>query len=351
MAGSDPKTSSRPPAPVEAERLVIVTGFSGAGKSTALQALADEGYYCVEHLPPSLVAQTVEVCLAAGLRRIALGMDVRVAAFLDSAERALQSLAAQGYPLAVIFLDASDEVLVRRFSETRRPHPLLAEVVERVDDDERPSGEHALAVLDGVRLERARLGVLRNHATVDIDTSLLSAQELRRRVVDLLHPLRAPRLVTRVLSFGFKYGAPPDVDLLFDVRFLDNPHFVAGLRELAGTDRPVRDFVLAAPGCAELLERVVGFLLFALPRYEAEGKSYLTVGIGCTGGRHRSVALAVEVARRIVASTGRRLAIVHRDINRRGIIPGVTPARASSNANTSGDTHRAGAAVREEDDG
>ncbi len=286
--------------------VVFVTGLSGAGKSTALRALEDLGYFCVDNLPTPLVERAVEVCEAAGITRMGLGIDVRVGAFLDGAGAALSSLRARR-EVAVLFLDASDETLMRRFSETRRPHPLIA----------RGSGE--MAMLDGLLLERERLAPLRAQATVELDTSTLSIHELRRLVIDRLRPagIEVPQMSTRIVSFGYKYGVPLDADLLFDVRFLDNPYFVPELRPLTGADAPVRDYVLRNPDAIAFLGQVEGLLAFALPRYAREGKSYLTVGIGCTGGRHRSVALANALGERLRRISELPIAVVHRDVGRK----------------------------------
>jgi UPF0042 nucleotide-binding protein len=308
-------------------RVVVVTGVSGAGKSTALNALEDLGYFCVDNLPTSLLKQTVEECERGGIRRIALGIDVRVGSFLEGAGPALDQLGADrvaspmdrssgpGYrELVVLFLDAADEMLLRRYNETRRPHPLSASAARA--DGTRGS----IAVLDGILLERERLAPLRARATLDLDTTSLTVHELRRRIFEHLGPGKAqqPRMATRVVSFGFKYGAPIDADLLFDVRFLDNPHFVAELRPLTGSDDPVRDYVLKNPDAVELLEKVEALLAFCLPRYEREGKSYLTIGIGCTGGRHRSVTLATALAERLEKQTGLPVTVIHRDVGRAG---------------------------------
>ncbi|MCC6524594.1 MAG: RNase adapter RapZ [Polyangiaceae bacterium] len=343
------------------DALVVVTGLSGAGKSTALRALEDLGYYCVDNLPPSLVRETIRVCDEGGVARLALGMDVRVGAFLDAAVAAVAGLGGLTRRVEILFLDADDEVLVRRFSETRRPHPVLA----RLSPAEHAAlGAHAraapgrrdigraetLAVVDGVRLERERLAPIRSRATIPIDTSHLSVHELRRTVIEALDPdgRGRPRLRARLMSFGYKLGLPLDADLVLDVRFLDNPFFAPTLRDSTGLDAPVRDFVLRSPGCAEFVERATALLAFLLPRYEAEGKSYLTVAIGCTGGRHRSVAIAVELAARLARGGGAgaghpgapaaegegapgavaerveplHVGIVHRDLDRGGIMTG-----------------------------
>lgn len=296
----------------ERGRVVVVTGLSGAGKSTALNALEDLGYFCVDNLPTSLVNQTVEVCEAGGIHRVGLGIDVRVGSFLDGAAPALSRLREGDRDLAVLFLDASDEALIRRFNETRRPHPLSASAARE------GRGGGAVAVLDAVVFERERLAPLRALATLDLDTTGLSVHELRRRVIEHLGPGKAeqPRMATRFVSFGYKYGVPVDADLIFDVRFLDNPHFVPALRPLSGSDEPVREYVLGNPDAAEFLRRTESLLEFCMPRYESEGKSYLTIGVGCTGGRHRSVALAAALAERLHRITRLPITVVHRDVAR-----------------------------------
>jgi UPF0042 nucleotide-binding protein len=285
--------SERPPAP---SRVVVITGLSGAGKSTALHSLEDLGYFCVDNLPSALIEQTVEVCEAGGIRRVALGVDVRVGSFLEGATPALSRIAQSLRDLVVLFLDASDEAIIRRYSESRRPHPLASGGREGMRAD-----LGAVAVLDGIQIERERLAPLRAVASVVIDSTLLSVHDLRRRVIAHLGPGKAeqPRMVTRIVSFGFKYGLPVDADVVLDVRLLDNPFFVPELRHLPGTDPRVRAYVLKSPETQELLDKAVGLLAFALPRYEREGKSYLTVAIGCTGGRHRSVVVAAELAERL----------------------------------------------------
>jgi UPF0042 nucleotide-binding protein len=291
--------------------VVVVTGLSGAGKSTALRAIEDLGYYCVDNLPTPVAKETVDVCDAGGISRVGLGIDVRVGSFLDGALEALDHIAAGNHrEVVVMFLDASDEVLLRRFGETRRPHPLSTRS---------PGGAPAiLDVLEGIHHERARLAPLRARAAIEIDTSQLSVHELRRRVIAHLGPGRAeqPRMETRVLSFGFKYGIPVDANLVFDVRFLDNPYFVPGLRALSGSDAPVQQFLRENEDARTFVQKIEEMLAFLLPRYEAEGKSYLTIAIGCTGGRHRSVALAIEIANRVEKKTSLPITVVHRDVAR-----------------------------------
>lgn len=284
---------------VDGVQLVVVTGLSGAGRSTALRVLEDLGFYCVDNLPPRLAPGLLEL-LESGRARVpvGLGVDVRSGVFLEGADEALSELEARGFPPEVLFLDASDEALVRRFSETRRPHRLAAQ------------GD----VLSAIRLEREWLAPLRRRATRVLDTTHLTVHDLRRQLVQLVSGrLDGIRLVTRVVSFGFKYGLPQDADLVFDLRFLPNPHFVPELQPLSGLDAPVRDYVLGLHEAQELLADLTTLLGKLLPRYAAEGKSYLTIAIGCTGGRHRSVAMAEALVGRL---THGPVAVAHRDVER-----------------------------------
>ena len=307
--------------------VVVVTGVSGAGKSTAVHALEDLGFFCVDNLPTPVMASTLDAFAAVGVRRIALGIDVRVRGFLDGAAGALEALNVPGErDLSVLFLDASDEALLRRFSSTRRPHPLSTTL-------EPGSEQAALAVLDGIRIERERLTPLRARATVVLDTTRLSVHELRRQVTSHFGPGAgsAPRMHTRFVSFGFKFGTPVDADLLFDVRFLDNPHFVPELRDLPGTTEAVKQFVLTQPDSRGFLERVTSLLEFCLPRFEREGKSYLTVAVGCTGGRHRSVVMTDELGAQLSRRLGLTVDVVHRDVDRVRLSgPGADPDHFSS---------------------
>jgi UPF0042 nucleotide-binding protein len=297
--------------------VVVVTGLSGAGKSQALHALEDLGFFCVDNLPTLLAPQAVALCERGGMTRVALGIDVRVRAFLGEVGNVLELLETGGQrDLHVVFLDASDETLLRRFSETRRPHPLSAQA----EDAGGSTGGTtvALAVLDGVGLERERLAPLRARATRVIDTTNTSVHELRRILIAQFGPaaVGGPSMVTRIVSFGFKFGPPLDADLVLDVRFLDNPYFVPQLKALTGLDEPVARYVLSRPETREFLQRTNSLLEYVMPKYEREGKSYLTIAIGCTGGRHRSVTIAETLARDLAASTGARIAVVHRDVHR-----------------------------------
>ena len=292
-------------------RVVVVTGLSGAGKSTALHALEDLGFYCVDNLPTPVVPSTLEACESGGVVRLGLGIDVRVRSFLDEAAVVLDAVPTETRELSILFLDASDEALLRRFSTTRRPHPLSSTL--------EPGGEHAAqAVLDGIRLERERLSPLRARAAQIVDTTQLSVHELRRRILGHYGPGASEqlRMHTRIVSFGFKYGTPVDADLVLDVRFLKNPFFVDHLRDLPGTDERVQSYVLEQEDTRGFVERAMSLLSFSMPKYESEGKSYLTIAIGCTGGRHRSVTLADHLAAKLVEETGYNIDVVHRDVDR-----------------------------------
>lgn len=280
-------------------QLVIVTGLSGAGRSTALRVLEDLGFYCVDNLPPALAPSLLEL-LESGTEHVhvGLGIDVRSGIFLDGATRALDELKTRGFPPEVLFLDASDEALVRRFSETRRPHRLAV------------SGD----LLTAIRDERESLASLRTRASRVIDTTRLTVHDLRKQLVQLVSGRPdGIRLATRIVSFGFKYGLPQDADLVFDLRFLPNPYFVPAMRERTGLDQDVFDYVIRTSEGQDLLGDLERMLTKLLPRYAAEGKAYLTIAIGCTGGRHRSVAMAEALAKALSAWP---IAVTHRDVNR-----------------------------------
>lgn len=290
--------------------IVVVTGMSGAGRSTVVHALEDLGFFCVDNLPTPVVRATIEAFERNGVRRVALGIDARVRSYLGEATQVLEGLIAEdpSRQLVVLYLDAADELLLRRFNTTRRRHPLST------------FGGDALAraVLDGIRQERELLVPLRALATAVIDTTDLSVHDLRRQVMGMFGPGAdgASRMTTQVESFGFKYGLPKDADLVFDVRFLQNPFFEPDLQPLSGLDGPVRDYVLGNPETQTWLEKTLGLVEYCLPLFEREGKSYLTIAIGCTGGRHRSVALAEYLAKELSGRLGLLLTAVHRDVHR-----------------------------------
>lgn len=283
--------------------IVVVTGMSGAGRTSALRVLEDAGFFCVDNLPPTLAPTLVELLAAGGeLRRVGLGIDVRTGAFLAGAGDLLDRLSASGHDVEVLFLDCADDILVRRYSESRRPHPLAQ------------GGD----VVEAIARERERLASLRVRARRVIDTSRLSVHDLRRALVHAIGRTgERPTMQVRIVSFGFKYGLPVDADLVFDLRFLPNPHFVPELKPLTGRDPPVAEYVLRAPETQATLDDLRRVLAGWVPRYEAEGKAYLTIAVGCTGGRHRSVAIAEELGRSIrEGGVPRDVVVAHRDVSR-----------------------------------
>jgi UPF0042 nucleotide-binding protein len=297
---------------VNQQVVVVVTGLSGAGKSTAVAALEDLGFFCVDNLPTPVIESTLDALSGHGITRAALGIDVRVGAFLDLAPQVVQALITAGTrAVDVLFLDANDATLIRRFGSTRRPHPLSTLAIPGAERE-------AVAVLDGIRMERVQLAPLRARASIVIDTSDLSIHDLRRMVVDRFGgsiSTRA-RLSIRIVSFGFKYGLPIDADLVFDVRFMRNPYFVEELKDKDGLQPQVRQYVLDTADAEQYLRTVSGLLEFCLPRFESEGKSYLTIAIGCTGGRHRSVAVAEALVRALHKPPEWPVDVIHRDLRK-----------------------------------
>jgi len=279
--------------------LLVLTGVSGAGKTLALQTLEDIGYFCMDNLLPSMLKQ-VRV-YAESCRDVAVVVDTRAQEPLELAEQSLLQMRTEGISVEVLFLDCADEVLLRRFKETRRPHPLASQVSD-------------LRV--ALHKERALLAPIRAIADSVLDTTLFRAQDLREAVRARYSEQegRVP-MRTRVVSFGFKYGVPADADLVFDVRFLRNPHYVPNLQPLPGTDPAVREYVLQDAETQQFLETLRQFLSWLLPRYLREGKAYLTIAIGCTGGRHRSVVLS-ECLWQWLQQEGYRVVLEHRDVER-----------------------------------
>jgi UPF0042 nucleotide-binding protein len=282
--------------------VTIITGMSGAGRSAAADVLEDLGFFVIDNLPPALIPKVAE--LGRGSERssrFALVVDVRSGEFIDELESALQELRATGARTRVCFLDAGDDVLVRRFEETRRRHPLA----------------NTDRVFDGIARERALLGELKGQSDLVIDTSNLNVHELRDRLGELFADdgPSSSSLQVSIVSFGYKHGIPLDVDLLFDCRFLPNPHWVDALRPLSGTDEPVRDFVLGQPEATAFLDELERLFRLLLPAFVREGKAYLSIGVGCTGGRHRSVVIASELAARL-EPLGFSSRVHHRDVDR-----------------------------------
>lgn len=281
-------------------RLVLITGLSGSGKSTALHALEDLGFFCIDNLPIVLLPRLLDLGAHTSdeVSKIALVADARDVDSLPAAPAALEAARAEGHQVDVLFLDAKSDVLLRRFSETRRRHPLA----------------NGGSVEQGIAAERAALEQLRRFATEVVDTSRLTVHELKQLVQDRFASSEERTGPTvSVLSFGFKHGVPPQVDLVFDVRFLPNPYFVETLKPLTGLDTKVAAFVLERDDAKEFVDRIESLLEWLIPRYRNEGKAHLTVGIGCTGGQHRSVAIAERLADRLVTG-GRAARTAHRDI-------------------------------------
>ena len=285
-------------------RIVIITGLSGAGKSNALQAFEDAGYFCIDNLPPRMIPAVMETTAQGkgGPDGVVVVVDMRGRRYFgEELERDLEAVERKkGWEHRILFIDSDDPTLVRRYKESRRPHPAGR------DGD----------VLEAIRRERRDLANLREMADVVVDTSGYSALDTRLRFKKLAESF-ASQMTVSLISFGFKHGTPLDVDTLLDVRFLPNPHYDPELRPLTGYDAPVREAVLGSEDCQEFLEKTGGLLSFLIPRYAAEGKTYFTVGIGCTGGRHRSVAITEELAKRLMnEDTGIDLFVRHRDVER-----------------------------------
>jgi UPF0042 nucleotide-binding protein len=283
--------------------VVILTGVSGSGKSTALRALEDAGWFCIDNLPVVLLDRLVELSRQGGdgpATRLALVVDARDERFLPEAPRIIEEVRSHGTPLDVLFLDASDASLLRRYSETRRRHPM--------------AGSDG-SVPEGIAAERAALEPLRGVAGEVVDTTAMNVHELKRFIHSRFVGDERQRLAVTVVSFGFRGGIPGHADLVLDVRFLPNPYFVPELKPHSGLEPAVRDYVLGQPDAQTFLAKLADFGAFLLPRYAAEGKSYLTLAIGCTGGRHRSVAIAEELARRL-RSSGTAVRVWHRDVDK-----------------------------------
>jgi UPF0042 nucleotide-binding protein len=283
--------------------LVVITGFSGAGKSTAMAAFEDEGYFCVDNLPSEMISSLVELFTHSGSKvaQAAIVSDVRAGSYFDGLAAVLDRLAQLGVSHRVLFLEADEEALQTRYKETRRRHPLA------------PDG----SVAEGIAREREALAPLRERADVVVDTSGLSAAQLRRKLAEQMLPSRTPgRLAVTFESFGFKYGAARDADLMFDVRFLPNPHYEPTLRPLSGLDREIVDFIDRDGALAAFYARLQPLLDYLLPQYLAEGKSHLVVAVGCTGGRHRSVAVAQALGDRYQPMPAYVVEVVHRDVRR-----------------------------------
>lgn len=282
-------------------RLVIVTGLSGAGKTQAIRGLEDLGFFCIDNLPPMLIPKITELCQQSNgkVKRVALVMDVRGALFFDSLSEELCKLSEQGIRYEVLFLEASDAVLVRRYKETRRQHPFKEEG----------------SVLEAIRAERERLRELRGSANIILDTTEMTVHELKKNLTQLFGSTDAEDGFTvKVISFGYKFGIPLDADLVMDVRFLPNPNYVDDLKMLTGLDPAVVKYIFSYPVSKTFLRRFYNLLKYLLPYYIKEGKTYLVVAVGCTGGQHRSVALAEKLA--ALLGNCYHVQVQHRDLSR-----------------------------------
>lgn len=286
-------------------RFVVVTGMSGGGKSTALKMLEDMGFYCVDNLPVTLVEKFVELVSVPGseVSKVALGLDVRSGQFFEEAARVLERLRESGYHFEILFMDAEENVLIKRYKETRRIHPLAQE--ERVEE--------------GVRKERKILENIRRNADYVIDTSNVLTRELKEELDRIfIRNEEYNSLMVTVLSFGFKHGIPADADLVMDVRFLPNPFYIEDLKHKTGNDREVQDYVMSFGEADEFMTKLLDLVQFLIPNYVKEGKYRLVIAIGCTGGKHRSVTLANELYRRMKDKGNYGLKIYHRDIDYKG---------------------------------
>ena len=285
-----------------APELVVITGMSGAGRSEAMHTFEDLDFFCIDNLPPSFIMQLADLAELPGsnLRRLAVVSDVRGHEFFEQLAGELDRLESRGIRPQLLFLEAEDEVLVRRFKETRRRHPMC---------------EDGAALHEGIQAERAALSEIRNRADIVIDTSEMRPQELRQAIRGRFSKSRSQQMAITVYSFGFKHSVPSDADIVMDVRFLPNPHYNPELRPLTGLDSPVTRFVMGRPETAEFLDKWFALLAVVVPGYVMEGKHHLAIALGCTGGMHRSVALA-EATAVYLRGAGYRAVVSHRDIGR-----------------------------------
>lgn len=294
-AGATPAVTGRP------HEFVLLTGMSGAGRSTAADVLEDRGWYVVDNLPPTMLVDLLELTVTGErAQRVAAVVDVRSRNFSTDLQQAIRDLRERGWRPRTVFVDATDEALVRRFEAVRRPHPLQGEGL----------------LLDGIRRERRMLGDIRSTADIVVDTTGFNVHQLGAKVDELLGAEDETQLRLAVQSFGFKYGIPLDADIVLDLRFLPNPYWDQELRPFNGQDAPVRDFVLGRPGASEYVDAAVAMMRIAITGYLSEGRRHVTLAIGCTGGKHRSVATVEELVARLGAPEGVSITPFHRDLGR-----------------------------------
>jgi len=287
-------------------RVVLVSGLSGSGKTTAIKAMEDMGFYCVDNLPIVLFPKFIDLCRQSvgRISKVGLVIDIRGEEFMANARQIIGELRRDGFPVEILFLEASDEILVRRYRETRRHHPLAVGV----------------SIQKGIEMERERLMILRDLADKVVDTSNLNVHQLKEVITRFFVKESPPRrMALTVMSFGYSFGIPYEADIILDVRFLPNPFFINHLKRLTGEERDVREYVLRWPEAREFIARFLDFVKFLIPLYEKEGKAYLTIAIGCTGGRHRSVVIVKElgtILRDALENNGALLDIRHRDLGK-----------------------------------
>ncbi|MBL7180848.1 MAG: RNase adapter RapZ [Pseudomonadota bacterium] len=281
-------------------KIIIITGLSGSGKSTAIAALEDVEFYCVDNMPVALLPKFLELPIQSGteIAGLAFVMDLREKGFLSKYTSIFESIRKKGHNFIILFLEADEDILLHRYSQTRRHHPL----------------SQGKSLLDGIRMEKEQLKNLRKAADKIIDTSHYNAHELKSILKDIVHKsVKLAPMKINILSFGFKYGIPSDADLIIDVRFLANPHFVPELKDLNGKDAEVKNYVLNNDESRRFLQKYLDLLDYLIPLYEKEGKAYLTIAVGCTGGRHRSVTIAESILEHITKSE-KKIIVTHRDI-------------------------------------
>jgi UPF0042 nucleotide-binding protein len=283
-------------------KFVIITGLSGAGKTLAMRVFEDHGYFCVDNLPPALIPTFIELCSQSikRINKIALVIDIRGGGFFDKLFESLKEMADLGYDYEILFLEASDEALIKRYKESRRRHPLALEG----------------RIVEGITSERQKMSKLREAADYIIDTSFKKPSELKEEIIiRFIEQEKEEQLLINLVSFGFKQGIPLDADLIFDVRFIPNPYYIDDLRPYSGKDKKVKDFVMKWPESRQFLKKLLDMVQYLIPFYIREGKTQLVIGIGCTGGRHRSVAFTNEIAGMLKANR-HRVIVDHRDINK-----------------------------------